>query len=222
MSLFFIGNNKQETIYDKQIDHTFAVEKIEGWTYLINIDVLKDKDWPKVKRLMSNQLFGMKQFLKDEVIKDLQKIKIYVDIKQKGKSAAQYHPSKNWLINNKFSSSKAKCIEINHIAEFLRYSKTQAWIMLHELMHAYHDQVLGFGDKEIKACFNKAIKEGKYGKVKHISGQQVQHYSSTDHKEYWSEACEAYFGTNDFYPFVKAEILEYDPEICKILKRLAK
>jgi len=221
-SFSLIADEKTPTVYDKHSGRTFVVQKVEGWTYLINQQVLKDKHWPTAKRIMSNQLFGMKLFLKEEVIKDLQKIKIYVDIKQKGKSGAEYHPSKKWLINNNFSPEKAKCIEVSNVEGYLRYSKTQPWIMLHELMHSYHDQVLSFNNKEIKACFDKAIKNGKYGKVKHISGREVKHYSATNHKEYWSEACEAYFGTNDFFPFVRAEILEYDADICKVLKTLAK
>lgn len=221
-SLPIIAAEKTQTVYDKHVDRTFVVQNVEGWTYLVNQEVLKDKSWTTAKRIMSNQLFGMKLFLKEEVIKDLQKITIYVDIKQKGKSGAEYHPSKKWLIDNKFSPEKAKCIEVSNVEGYLRYSKTQPWVMLHELMHGYHDQVLNFNNKEIKACFDKAIKAGKYGKVKHITGREVKHYSATNHKEYWSEACEAYFGTNDFFPFVKAEILEYDPDICKVLKKLAK
>jgi hypothetical protein len=222
LTLLLSANDKPETVYDKHIDRTFVVENIEGWTYLVNQEVLKDKNWPISKRIMSNQLFGMKLFLKETVIKDLQKIKIYVDIKQKGKSGAEYHPSKKWLVDNKFSPNKAKCIEVSNVGQYIRYSKTQAWIMLHELMHGYHDQVLGFNHQGIKTCFNKAIKAGKYGKVKHISGREVDHYSATNHKEYWSEACESYFGVNDFFPFTKGEILEYDPDICGILKTLAK
>ena len=218
-----LGNSKeQDSIYDKHVDRTFAVQNLEGWSIRVNSEVLKDKDWPMAKRIMSNQLFGMKRFLKDEVINDMQKVIIYIDIKQEGKSGAEYHPSKKWLIDNKFSPEKAKCIEVSNVSQFIHYTRTQPWVMLHEFVHSYHDQVLGFDHKEIKACFDKAIESGKYGKVQHISGREVKHYSSTNHKEYWAEACEAYFGTNDFYPFVKAEILKYDPDICKIIKTLAK
>jgi len=29
--------------------------------------------------------------------------------------------------------------------------------------------------------------------------------------EYFAEASESYFGVNDFYPFVRAELKEFDP-----------
>lgn len=221
-ALFFTGNSQAETITDKHNNRTFKIENIEGWKFLINVEILKSENWPVAKRIISNQLFGMKLFLKDEVIKDMQKVKIYVDIKQKGKSGAEYHPSKKWLVDNGFSPEKAKCIEISSIDQYLRYVKYQPWVMLHELIHSYHDQVLGFENKEIIECYKNALKAGKYGEVLHIKSKKVKHYSSTNHKEYFSEAAEAYFGTNDFYPFVRAELLEYDPDICKFLEKLAR
>lgn len=220
--LLLLGNTKKETVYDKHVDRTFEVQNIEGWTCLVNLEVLKNEDWPKAKRIMSNQLFSLKRFVKDEVVKDMQKVKIYIDIKQKGKAGAEYHPSKKWLVDNKFSPEKAMCVELSDISKFIRYTRTQPWVMLHELMHSYHHQVLKFDNKEIIDCYNNAMKANKYGKVKHISGREVSHYSATNHKEYFAEACEAYFGTNDYYPYVKPEILDYDPDICKIIKRLAK
>ncbi len=187
---------------------------------MVNVEVMKDEHWAMAQRIMSNQLFGMKRVLKDDVIKDMQKVKIYVDIKQDGKSGAEYHPSKEWLVEHKFSPNKAKCVEISNIGSFVHVTKHQPWVMLHELIHAYHDQVLNFDNKEIKGLYESALKSERYGKVKHISGRMVKHYGSTDHKEYLSEAAEAYFGVNDFFPFNRAELAEYDPEITKFLKQL--
>ena len=223
LTLLLLSSDKPETVYDKHINRTFVVMDIEGWTYLVNQEILKNnKNWPTIKRMMSNQLFGMKQFLKKDVIKAMQKVKTYVDIKQIGKSGAEYHPSKKWLIDNKFSPNKAKCVEYSNIDGFINYSKSQPWVVLHELMHSYHDQVLGFNNKEILECYKKALKSGKYSTVKHITGRERKHYGSTDHKEYLSEATEAFFGVNDFFPFVRAELKDYDPEIYKFLKKLAK
>ena len=220
--LFLVSNGKPEKVHDKHIDRTFVVMDIEGWKYLVNEEILKNKNWPTVKRIMSNQLYGMKLFLKDEVIKDMQKVTTYVDIKQEGKAGAEYHPSKKWLIDNKFSPNKAKCVEYSNVEGFLRYTKSQPWVVLHELIHAYHDQVLGFDNKEIIGFYKSALQSKKYNIVKHISGKDRIHYGSTDHKEYLSEAAEAFFGVNDFYPFVRAELKEYDPDVFNFLKKLAK
>ena len=41
-----------------------------------------------------------------------------------------------------------------------------------------------------------------------------------DHKEYFAELSEAWFGKNDIYPFVQAEAKEYDPGMAKLLPGL--
>jgi hypothetical protein len=38
--------------------------------------------------------------------------------------------------------------------------------------------------------------------------------------EYFAEASEAWFGTNDFYPYVKSELEEHDPAIAALLGRV--
>jgi dipeptidyl-peptidase-4 len=42
------------------------------------------------------------------------------------------------------------------------------------------------------------------------TGKVVRHYATTNHKEYFAEATEAYFYRNDFYPFVRAELQRHD------------
>ena len=38
--------------------------------------------------------------------------------------------------------------------------------------------------------------------------------------EYFAEGSEAYFGTNDFYPFTRAELKQHDPEGFRLLEAL--
>lgn len=39
----------------------------------------------------------------------------------------------------------------------------------------------------------------------------MKHYALNNSQEYFAETSEAYFGTNDFFPFVRAELKEHDP-----------
>ena len=92
----------------------------------------------------------------------------------------------------------------------------QPLVVLHELAHAYHDQVLSWDYEPIREAFDAAVKEGQYEKVLHIDGRTVRHYALTDHKEYFAEATEAWFGCNDFYPFVRPELKKHDVEsVCR-------
>jgi hypothetical protein len=44
------------------------------------------------------------------------------------------------------------------------------------------------------------------------SGRTERAYAMTDVTEYFAEFSEAYFGTNDFYPFARAELIRHEPE----------
>ncbi len=90
-------------------------------------------------------------------------------------------------------------------------------VILHELAHSYHDQILGFDEPRIKAAYDKAMKAGLYDKVLLYDGKLVRAYAATNEKEYFAEGTEAYFYRNDFYPFVNAELKQHDPVLYDLL-----
>ena len=92
--------------------------------------------------------------------------------------------------------------------------------MMHELAHAYHDRVLSFEEPRVLAAFENAVKQKKYESVQRIGGQSVRHYALTNHKEYFAECTEAFLGTNDFYPFVRAELRDHDPHMFRLLQEI--
>ena len=61
---------------------------------------------------------------------------------------------------------------------------------------------------------------GKYQEVLLYTGQTVKHYGTTNEKEFFAEATEAYFYRNDFYPFVAAELEIYDPLTFSVLEKI--
>ena len=93
-------------------------------------------------------------------------------------------------------------------------------VILHELAHAYHDQVLGFDDKDVIAAYNEAMEKGILEKVQLYTGKDVRHYAATNHKEYFAEATEAYLYRSDFFPLVAAELRIHDPAAYAIVERI--
>ena len=63
----------------------------------------------------------------------------------------------------------------------------QPWVILHELAHAYHDQVLDFEEPRIKEAYEKYKKSGHGDKALLFSGSRVKHYGLTNHKEFFAE-----------------------------------
>jgi Mlc titration factor MtfA (ptsG expression regulator) len=91
--------------------------------------------------------------------------------------------------------------------------------VLHELAHAYHEQVFGFDEPGIKAAYQKALQSGKYDAVENYSGKVRRAYAMTDQMEYFAETTEAFFGRNDFYPFDRDELIKHDPQMYRLLKQ---
>jgi hypothetical protein len=106
---------------------------------------------------------------------------------------------------------KAGAVEIANCKNFLSWTREQPWMVLHELAHGYHDRTLGDDNADVKAAYQAAVDAKTYESVLHVNGRKQRHYALTNDKEYFAEASEAYFGTNDFFPFVRAELKQHDP-----------
>ena len=133
-----------------------------------------------------------------------------------------YHPSREWLIDNGHSPELARRVHIQsaELYSSKRHHSIQPHSILHELAHAYHHQVLGFDDGRVLELYRDAKTSGKYALVRHIGGKSRRHYALQDHKEYFAECTECYLATNDFYPFVRAELREHDPEMFGFLEEI--
>ena len=53
-----------------------------------------------------------------------------------------------------------------------------------------------------------------------VHGKKQKAYATTNPMEYFAESSEAFFGRNDFYPFVRSELEKYDPATFKLLMKL--
>jgi hypothetical protein len=137
-----------------------------------------------------------------------------------GDAAGAYHPSREWLRANGYNPDMAKSVEIGSASRFLLWSLDQPAIVIHELAHAYHHRVLGHDHEGIRAAFRAAVKEGRYEKVLRSNGSEERAYALENDQEYFAEGTEAFFGTNDWYPFVRAELLRHDPKLFEVLEEV--
>jgi len=196
--------------------------EIQGWKLKIHSDLIADAELYKQTRdEIDYQLFGITRLLPKDRVVLLRKVSIWVELKNPYSDTCQYHTSKDWLIENGFLAEKAKCVEISSAQRFIRISrKDQPCVLLHELSHAYHDQVLGADDQRLLEAFKNAKASGKYDRVLHINGREVRHYALTNPQEYFAECTEAFLATNDFYPYVRSELREVDPDMSKLLSEI--
>jgi hypothetical protein len=124
-----------------------------------------------------------------------------------------YHPSQEWLIANNMNPEKAKAIEFGNAKTLLVWSIDQPMLLIHEFSHAYHHQVLGYDNADVRAAFDRAKESRIYEDVLHSSGRMGKAYAMENEQEYFAELSESYFGSNDIFPFVRAEIQKHDPKM---------
>lgn len=215
------GDEKPEP--PKPSSHT--TRDVEGWTVHVDDRLLSGPDQAlgeRSLRLLSCRLFDIKLLLPPDKVARLQEVPIWLDLTHGKLSSMQYHPSAGWLKGNGYDPKLAKCVHIPKASGFadVGHQRVQPWSVLHELAHAYHDQVLGFDHAEIKAAWQKARDAGKYQRVLHIDGRETRHYALTDQKEFFAEMTEAFFGVNDFFPFNRAELHRDAPEVYRLLQRV--
>ena len=212
------AEKKKERPYDPT--SAYEIRKIEGWKVYVLKRLAKEKPeiLRKAMRLVGLQLYQITLVVPDGPLEKLREVPIWVCDRKDG--PIHFHPNRSWLVNNCYNPDKAKAVDISRVANIVNSYRTQRWVLLHELAHAYHNRVLGFNHPKILQAYRNAKKSKKYESVLLHNGRKVRHYALTNEKEYFAECTEAFFGTNDFYPFVRPELKEHDPGVYKLLEEI--
>lgn len=199
------------------------VEKtIEGWTVFVEPAVTEAEpgsDDARALGMLEAHLRILTAMVPAERLKELRTLPIWIEHDHPTLKNMQYHPDLDWLEKNGHDPRLAKKVHIPVARNLISSGQLakQPMVILHELSHAYHDQILGFNEPRILASYKKAKDSGSYERVLLFNGKTVSHYALTDHKEYFAEGTEAFFNRNDFYPFVRAELMIHDPDLHQAL-----
>ena len=197
-------------------------KNIEGWRVSVDPEILSAENaeiGQEALKALANHLQRVRYIVPAERVRQLQKLPIWIDWNHK-LGNMQYHPSRGWLEENGHDPRLVKHVHVPRAKQLLSPSQwaKHPYVILHELAHAYHDQVMGFDQPEVITAFEAAKSAGLYEDVLLFTGRRVKHYALTNHKEYFAESTEAYFGVNDFFPFVRAELKEYDPRTYQLMQ----
>lgn len=216
------ADEKKESAEKKFYD---PVEKnVEGWTIAVDPKLLKGEGkatGDKALVALANHLQRVKYIVPENRVAELQKLRIWIELHGE-LGNMQYHPDRGWL---KAHGHDPRLVKHVHLPRAKQLYDRHMWakhpyVVLHELAHSYHDQVLSFDQKAIVEAYENIKENGSYEKVLLYTGARVKHYGLSNHKEYFAESTEAYFGVNDFYPFVRAELKEHDPKMYSLLERI--
>lgn len=205
----------------------YQTQIIEGWTVHVHELLFKDEKvaTDRMLELLTLQLKEIVRVVPSGAVAHLRKVPLWLNPTYPGiQPRAEYHPAAGWLKAQKRNPQMAKGVEFTDIRDFEAETKRMPVVVLHELSHAFHDQVLGFDNPEIVAAYKNAVAGKTYDKVQRwhgVSGRITTEraYAMTNPQEYFAECSEAYFGRNDFFPFTREELEKHDPDIYKLLER---
>lgn len=209
----------------KPLPTAHSTRQIEGWTVRVDHRLLAGEAaglGARALKLLEARLVAIVAVMPEASLTQLRAVTIQLDLNHGELRSMQYHPSAQWLTEHGYSERLARCVHIPDVEEFLapRENLRMPWAVLHELAHAYHDQVLGFHHAGVAAAWRKFRDSGKYQSVLTVTGQMREHYGLTNAKEFFAEMTECYLGTNDFYPFVAGELRQAEPEIFALLAEI--
>jgi len=199
--------------------------QVEGWTVRVDRRLLAGPGAPlgaKSLRFLEAKLSDIVAVVPADRLAKLRGVVIALDLTHGDLKSIQYHPSAEWLTGHGYAADLAKCVHIPRAADLpvRRNVNEQPWVMLHELAHAYHDQVLGFDDARVDAAYTNYKASGRGDATLLYDGRKVRHYALTNRMEFFAEMTEAYFGVNDFATFNRAELKRDEPDIEELLKHI--
>lgn len=194
-------------------------ELVEGWTVYVNKSLRGEQGelGARALRLLELKLFEITRAVPPKALGELRKVPIWLGVNDGRGLCAEYHGGPDWLRQNGYNPDKAWSVELGNAGRFLDWTQAQPSIVLHELAHAYFDRLPAHARKPVEAAFAEARELGVYDRVLHTGGGRVPHYALTDVGEFFAEGSEAFFGTNDHYPFVRAELHEHHPAFARAL-----
>lgn len=200
----------------------YSTQSVVGWTVLIGPRVTRDKTLSlHVQNALRSDLERIDATLPPPAVAKLKLVKIWIDRNDVIPSGVGYHnafPESNPA----FNPDKIHGVEISNPEQYLRYTLGQSNVLLHELAHAYHEQFVsgGFANAEVDAAYQNAMENQLYDSVLSAEAGERKAYAATDAREYFAASTQSFFATNDFYPFVRAELRVHDPKMFEIVKKL--
>ena len=186
---------------------------LEGWTVRVSARLADDADLAaRTLALLRVKLFDANRALPPAALERLRRdVVVWVERDGERFPGMCYHPSRDWLRDNGFNPDKAGGIEVGNATNFLAWSREQPAMVIHELAHAWFDRLPRAQRRVVHEAYEAARSSGAYDRVLRASGRTERAYALNDVQEYFAELSEAHLGTNDFFPFVRAELARHDP-----------
>jgi hypothetical protein len=215
----------------------YVRQDIEGFTVYVNKTVLQQpRDrWGRQPLIaLERELNDLRRILIPKIFSVLQDVPIYVEWDERPNQKNNMVTIARYWHRNAGEGmrpygadpARAGCIEVLtlRVLDELRHPGTalQQVVILHEMVHAVHDRLIGWDNPEVEATFQQAVDRKLYDEVNDRSGRRTRAYARTNSREYFAEISCAYLDSCNFYPFNHDELRGYDPAGYALVERVWK
>lgn len=194
--------------------------EIEGMPVLLSLDLVhRDPHGARrCRAALAERLAILARDLPPGAWSRLRKVPIWLEYEDARYPGGVYFHSEQWLRDNGMNPAKAKAVQFTRtLADQLR---RRPMAVLHELAHAWHDQVVGFSDPTIYAAYLRAQRLSLYEFADGTrTGAMMSTYAMTNHHEFFAVLSEAWFGECPKFPHRRAELEAHDPRSAAVIAR---
>jgi hypothetical protein len=213
-------------------------EAIAGFQVLFSPTLLRDEASSiRARQFMHDRLNAVTRLVPPAALQHLRRVRLWLDLDASGSSRAlafyksspstfTASPSDRHTEHNLgyggFHGAMYLGVIFPNIVDAIAISDVwrSPMMVLHELAHAYHHQVLGMWNPEITQTYEAAKAKGLYRNVSYWNGSIAPvGYAMSNEREYFAVLTEAYFGKNDQNPFDADELKSYDPDGFRLIER---
>lgn len=214
--------NDTLVVFGASVFPNFVQTNLGGVAVNIKSNLAADlQNQPKFN-FMFNRIKRMETQVPDWFFQFVKKTLIWVDDSSE-KGSAWYNVSAEWLVQNGYLKEMVKGVQIINLTNYVDWTKlNQPEMLLHEMAHAYHHQVMvqGNDNQTIMNAYSTSMSSGKFNSVDYSLGGKLKAYATNNQMEFFAELTEAWFGKNDYYPFTKDELRVFDPPSYELMNKI--
>jgi hypothetical protein len=199
---------------------------IEGFTVILSAETNKHRNDPEFIRkpleVLEYELRAISAAMPAKSVDKLRNVLIFVEWDEKkrmsnGRSgtalAVYYGGHQLSLLARGMLPLKAKNVTVLSMKHLTKMHQPEddagVCVLLHEIAHAVHDQILGFENPAIRGAFKQALERKLV---------DAEAYAATNDAEFFAEMSCAYFDQLDYYPKTRTDLKTHDPETFKVME----
>jgi hypothetical protein len=216
----------------------WETQTIAGFQVLFSPALLRDEaSSARAHQFMRDQLDAVTRLVPPAALQQLRRVRLWLDLDASGSSRALAfyksppsiftaspagRPTEHNFGYGGFHGAMFLGIVFPNIVDAIAIGGVSRapMIVLHELAHAYHHQVLGMWNPDIKQTYEAAKAKGLYRNASFWNGNVAPvGYAMSNEREYFAGLTEAYFGRNAQNPLDANELKSHDPDGFRLVER---